>query len=115
MRVSAGNTIIVRFACMVADDTSPPCVSPAFPSAPSLLGGSELAVLAALADQAGRVISRPELARRAGLRDLSERRVDSIIVVIRRALGAESIRTIRRRGWMLETDSVAAASELLAS
>lgn len=54
-----------------------------------------------LADNAGRVLSRHELARRAGLGDLSPRRCDSIIVGIRRCVGADRVRTVRRRGWML--------------
>jgi hypothetical protein len=47
------------------------------------------------------VLSRQELARRAGLADLSARRCDSLIVGIRRRVGADCIRTVRRRGWML--------------
>lgn len=54
-----------------------------------------------LADNAGRVLSRAELARRAGIADLSARRCDSLIVGIRRCIGADRVRTIRRRGWML--------------
>ena len=54
-----------------------------------------------LAENAGRVLSRAELARRAGIADLSARRCDSLIVGIRRNLGAERVRTVRRRGWML--------------
>jgi hypothetical protein len=54
-----------------------------------------------LESNAGRVLSRVELARRAGIADLSERRCDSLIVGIRRCVGAERVRTVRRRGWML--------------
>ncbi len=54
-----------------------------------------------LADHEGRVMSRHELARRAGLGDLSPRRCDSIIVGIRRRIGADRVQTVRRRGWML--------------
>lgn len=50
---------------------------------------------------AGRVMSRAELARRAGIADLSARRCDSLIVGIRRQIGADRVRTVRRRGWML--------------
>ena len=49
----------------------------------------------------GRVLSRQEIARRAGLGDLGPRRCDSLIVGIRRGVGAERVRTVRRRGWML--------------
>lgn len=54
-----------------------------------------------LAEHPGRVMSRQELARRAGLTDLSPRRCDSLIVGIRRRVGADRVRTVRRRGWML--------------
>ena len=54
-----------------------------------------------LAAHTGRVLSRGELARRAGLADLSARRCDSLIVGIRRAIGHDRIVTVRRRGWML--------------
>ena len=49
----------------------------------------------------GRVLSRQEIARRAGIADLSARRCDSLIVGIRRRVGRDRIRTVRRRGWML--------------
>ncbi len=54
-----------------------------------------------LEHHAGRVIGRAELARRAGIADLSERRCDSLIVGIRRQIGSDRVRTVRRRGWML--------------
>jgi hypothetical protein len=49
------------------------------------------------------VLSRNELARRAGLGNVSARRADSLIVGIRRSLGPDRIRTVRRRGWALTT------------
>jgi two-component system OmpR family response regulator/two-component system response regulator QseB len=61
----------------------------------------ERVVYQVLSDHAGRVLSRAELARRAGIADLSERRCDSLIVGIRRRIGPERVRTVRRRGWML--------------
>ena len=76
------------------------------------LGSAEAAVLRVLVEVAGRVISRTELARRAGLTDQSERRCDAILVVLRRALGPGSIRTVRSRGWMLELTHVDLAISL---
>jgi DNA-binding response OmpR family regulator len=61
----------------------------------------ERAVYEVLAKDVGRVLSRIEIARRAGISDLSVRRADSLIVGIRRNLGPGTIRTVRRRGWML--------------
>ncbi|MBL6620569.1 MAG: helix-turn-helix domain-containing protein [Ilumatobacteraceae bacterium] len=58
-------------------------------------------MLDALAARSGRVVSRSELARAVGVADLSERRCDSLVVAVRRAVGAERVVTVRRRGWML--------------
>ncbi|MEO8264153.1 MAG: helix-turn-helix domain-containing protein [Ilumatobacteraceae bacterium] len=76
------------------------------------LGEQEQSVLSVLLANRGRVISRRELARRAGLADLSERRCDSLLVAIRRALGPNSLVTVRSRGWMLSDDVVDAAAAL---
>jgi DNA-binding winged helix-turn-helix (wHTH) protein len=76
------------------------------------LGEQEQSVLSVLLANRGRVISRRELARRAGLADLSERRCDSLLVAIRRALGPNSVVTVRSRGWMLSDDAVDTASAL---
>jgi DNA-binding response OmpR family regulator len=59
-------------------------------------------VLAVLREANGRVVSRRELARKAGLRDASPRRADSILVQLRRTLGEDAIRTVRSRGWALD-------------
>jgi DNA-binding winged helix-turn-helix (wHTH) protein len=63
------------------------------------LGEAERAVLRVLVDADGKVVSRADLARRAGLETLSARRVDSVLVNIRRAIGDEHIVTVRGRGW----------------
>jgi DNA-binding response OmpR family regulator len=76
------------------------------------LGEQEQSVLTVLLANRGRVISRRELARRAGLADLSERRCDSLLVAIRRALGPQAVVTVRSRGWMLSDDAIDAASAL---
>ena len=86
-----------------------PMARPALASSPQqtdphpleYLTPQERAVYLVLEHHAGRVLSRGEIARRAGLGDLSARRCDSLIVGIRRSLGPDCIRTVRRRGWML--------------
>jgi DNA-binding winged helix-turn-helix (wHTH) protein len=80
----------------------------------SPLGPAETAVLRVLVDRAGRVTSRLDLNRFAGL-DGSERRCDAALVLVRRALGDGAVVTVRRRGWMLREESVDAARSLLDS
>lgn len=63
------------------------------------LSHTERAVLGALLSGGGRVLSRAELADRSGLSDLSARRVDSILVGLRRHIGTSAIVTVRARGW----------------
>jgi DNA-binding response OmpR family regulator len=67
----------------------------------SSLTASERAVLGALASAGGRVLNRGDHAARSGLADLSDRRVDSILVGLRRRLGADRLITVRARGWRL--------------
>lgn len=77
------------------------------------LGTHERAVLTVLVAHSGRVVSRRELSRQAGMADLSERRCDSVLVILRRRLGQGAIRTVRSRGWMLERAAAAVAESLL--
>lgn len=63
----------------------------------------EQAVLAVLRNAGGRVVSRAELARAAGLDGLSERRVDGVLVRLRRVLPPGALVTVRGRGWALTT------------
>ena len=65
----------------------------------------ERAVLDVLIAANGRVLSREHLMRRAGLSDVGPRRADSILVQLRRVLGADAIRTVRGRGWYLTRDT----------
>lgn len=65
------------------------------------LSPSEVAVLAALVAAEGRVVSRTELTRRAGLAGRSPRRCDSVIVRLRQVLGPAAVHTVRSRGWRL--------------
>lgn len=60
-----------------------------------------------------RVVGRRELARQAGLAELSDRRCDSVLVGVRRMLGPDSIVTVRSRGWMIAEHSMPRAVELL--
>lgn len=75
----------------------------------------ELAVLRALITCSGRVVSRRELSRLAGIAGLNDRRCDSLLVSIRKALGPESIRTVRGRGWMLNVNNLEQANQLIAA
>jgi DNA-binding response OmpR family regulator len=61
----------------------------------------EAAVLRVLQDAGGRVVSRTDLARAAGLAGLSERRVDGVLVRLRRTLPEGALVTVRGRGWAL--------------
>ncbi len=79
------------------------------------LGERERAVLAVLVANCGKVVSRGEISRRAGLGDCSARRCDSLLVDIRRHLGVEAIRTVRSRGWLLEPAALSTAESLLQS
>ncbi len=69
---------------------------------PLTLTDQEFTVLEALSGRA--VVSREELRRLAGLTHQSARRVDGILVKLRRVLGPSAIRTVRGRGWMLQID-----------
>jgi DNA-binding winged helix-turn-helix (wHTH) protein len=79
-----------------------------------VLTAQERAILQALVESSDRVIGRRELARRAGLTEVNERRCDSLLVSVRRALGPESVRTVRGRGWMISSSHLDIAKSLLA-
>ncbi|MGH9283188.1 MAG: winged helix-turn-helix domain-containing protein [Acidimicrobiales bacterium] len=71
---------------------------------PLALSVQEVAVLSVLGAAGGRVVGRSELQRRAGLTNRAPRRCDAVIVGLRRALGPESIATVRGRGWRCLVD-----------
>jgi len=77
-------------------------------------GRQERAVLEVLYANRTRVIGRRELSRLAGLAELNQRRCDSVLVGVRRMLGADSIVTVRSRGWILAASAVPAAEAILA-
>ena len=63
-------------------------------------------MLSVLLENQHRVVSRGELSRLAGLEGLSERRCDSVLVQIRRSLGAAAVTTVRGRGWRLDPSAL---------
>lgn len=70
-------------------------------TAPTTFRDRHLDVLAVLVAGAGRVVGRGELIRRAGLRELAPRRVDALLVEVRRIVGDTNLVNVRGRGWML--------------
>ncbi len=89
--------------------------SPHRPQKHRHLGQRELLVLGVLVSRAGRVVGRGELVVLAGLSGLNSRRCDSIMVAVRRELPPGAIRTVRKRGWLLDRSAVPEAIALLAA
>ena len=85
---------------------------PAPVTAPDITS-TDIEVLKVLADRAGAVVSRDTIRRLANLRQFSQRRCDSAIVAIRRALNTDAVVTVRGRGWMLRPEYLAAARTLI--
>ena len=81
--------------------------------AASVLTLRERELLEILLANRGRVLARDELARQAGLTNLHDRRCDNLLVRLRERLGSDAIITVRSRGWMLSTDAVDQATQLL--
>ena len=79
----------------------------------SRLGAHERAILAVFIYNEGRIVSRRELARQAGLAELNTRRCDSLLVTLRKSLGQDAIITVRQRGWMLAESARTRAATLL--
>jgi len=79
-----------------------------------MTGRQERAVLTVLVEHHRRVVGRRELARLAGLADLSNRRCDSVLVDLRRVLGPDSIITVRGRGWRLAGHALPRAAAMVA-
>lgn len=72
------------------------------------LNDQELAVFNAIHEARGRVITRTELAKAAGLQPAQGRRVDVMLVNVRRAIPGEELLNIRSRGWMLPSSHLTA-------
>lgn len=92
-------------------DVPPPAA--AHPTPQGAPAQQERAVLTVLYLHRHRVVGRRELARAAGLATLSQRRCDSVLVGVRRLLGADSIITVRSRGWRLAPAAAEQAAQLL--
>lgn len=84
-----------------------------YPSENMDLSPTEMKVLRVLWEAHGKVLSRETLMRKAGLDVSSARRVDSSMVVLRRVLGPDSLRTVRQRGWMLTEEGHLLAKRFL--
>ena len=80
---------------------------------PGLLSETDLSILRVLSDAKGKVVSRESILRLAGLDNVSSRRADASLVVLRKVLGTDSVITVRRRGWMLSDEAHKAAEKLL--
>ena len=80
---------------------------------PGVLSETDLSILRVLSDSKGRVVSRESILRLAGLDNVSARRADASLVVLRKILGPDSVITVRRRGWMLSDEAHKAAEKLL--
>lgn len=81
---------------------------------PGALSETDLAVLRVLVDRSGKITSRDDLNKLAGLSG-SQRRCEAVLVNLRKALGDGAIVTIRRRGWMLDNSVAAMAVALINS
>lgn len=79
---------------------------------PPELCATDMAVLVVLMHSIGRVLSRASIMRLAGIDHCGVRRCDSAIVSLRKVLGADSIVTVRQRGWMLTQTGVDRAVDL---
>jgi DNA-binding response OmpR family regulator len=93
---------------MVMNQPAPAALAPPEPETShplEALTPQERAVYLVLASEPNRVHTRHEIARAAGISDLNQRRCDSLIVGIRRVLGSDRLITVRRRGYLLLSDS----------
>ena len=81
---------------------------------PGALSETDLAVLRVLVDRSGKITSRDDLNKLAGLSG-SQRRCEAVLVNLRKTLGDGAIVTIRRRGWMLDNSVAAMAMALINS
>jgi DNA-binding winged helix-turn-helix (wHTH) protein len=83
------------------DATGNPAPNPA-PTDPSHPSPAQV-LLSALLERTGRVVTRTELARVLGLRTDQTRRIDAMLVEVRRELTQQGLElvNVRSRGWMI--------------
>lgn len=99
-------TLTLYVATMISDAS--------VPSSPNGLSEIDLAVLRVLIARSGKITSRDDLNKLAGLNG-SQRRCEAVLVNLRKALGDGAIVTIRRRGWMLDSSVASLAAALMNS
>lgn len=68
------------------------------------LSSSQVELLALLIQNRHRVVAREQIAKALGLRHT--RSVDVLLTVIRREIGRNFVRNVRRRGWILDDSSL---------
>ncbi|MEY4633462.1 MAG: Transcriptional regulatory protein terminal [Actinomycetota bacterium] len=73
----------------------------------------DMGTLRLLVEHQGRVIGRDQMARMLNVETSAARRVDGSLVVLRRLLGPDAIKTVRSRGWMLTAIGLSSAYKLL--
>lgn len=79
-----------------------------------ILSVTDRAILRVLTESPQRIVGRESLVRLAGLDNESARRADGSVVVLRRAMGQNSIINVRARGWMLSDEAFIVATNILA-
>lgn len=84
-------------------------------ASPAGLTDQEHALLDCLRIGTHRVLTRTELAREIGLRADQRRRVDVMLINVRKALASEGLAlvNVRSRGWMVAAQTEAATTGLL--
>lgn len=100
-------TLTLYVATMISDASVPS-------ASPNGLSEIDLAVLRVLIARSGKITSRDDLNKLAGLNG-SQRRCEAVLVNLRKALGDGAIVTIRRRGWMLDSSVASRAAALMNS
>ncbi|MHB8512762.1 MAG: winged helix-turn-helix domain-containing protein [Actinomycetota bacterium] len=72
------------------------------------VSSSQVELLALLIANRDRVLSREDIALGIGLRHA--RSVDVLLTMLRRSIGRNFVRTVRRRGWILDASALGAVT-----